>query len=122
MSNLLNEQPRQYVPIALNLEDSFGLLGSIKSFYRVHLDMGAPYGKILTDEGSVTIPVECIAMLKAILCAGCCKIEERAEACRKAFDACVLSESKEEFLSNLEAINQDDPWVNEIYKAVKELW
>ena len=122
MERLLDSQPKVYKPVTLGIEESMGLRGSIKRFYAEMLDKNEPYGQILIGDATVTVAPECVAMLKAILYSGCCKIEERAMACKKAFEKCVLAESKGQFVEILAPEAKNDPWVNEICLAIKELW
>lgn len=122
MERILDEQPKAYVPVTLGMDESFGLYGSVKQQYQENLDKDDPFGKILVGDATITVASECVAMLKAVLYSGCCRIEERAVACRKVFEACVLAESKEQFVSILTPMAKEDVWVNEIYRAVKEMW
>lgn len=117
----MNSQPSQYTPVTLGAKIDLGVGGNIIELYRDLLDTTATEGKIIVGDTVLTTEPECVAMLKAILQAGCCRIEERAAACREVVVPCITTQSKEEFVAAFKD-NPDNPFVAAIHKAIREEW
>lgn len=114
--------PDRCVPTTIGGDADFGVGGDVRTLYHNYLCFDTQ-GKIVVDGGAVrTVPPEVVAMLKAVLHAGCCRIEERATACRDVFNACVMASSKEDFVSRLEDTGNTDPFYTAIQEAVKREW
>lgn len=116
---MLNKAPEPYVPKTLGVSQSMGVGYTVGMCYAEFLDGTKSSGFIEKDGTKREVPVEVVAMLKAVLVAGCSRIEERASACRTVFDACLPANSKEEFVQRLPS---GDPFVDEISQAVKGAW
>jgi hypothetical protein len=63
--------------------ERFGLAHALKKFYKDYLTQEP--GKIVIGTNTIQADPEVLAIMKAILLAGCCKIEERAIACGEVF-------------------------------------
>lgn len=122
MARFLDSPPEMFRFTKLAVEQELGLKGTVKEQYETYHNPADTVGHIKVGDSSMEVAPECVAMLKAILSAGCCLVEERALGCRKAFDNCVLCKTKADFLSKLGTLAQDDIWVNDIYQAAKEEW
>ena len=122
MPRFLDCAPEMFRFTKLAAEQDLGLYGAVRSYYDECLDETAEAGIIRIGDNSLPIERECMAMLKAVLKAGCCLIEERAVACRKVFDSCVICPTREEFLPKLKSLSDGDVWIAEIYRAAKEAW
>ena len=122
MSRYLDCAPEMFHFTKLATEQSLGLYGTVRQMYSSYFDSEADVGNIVVDGQNFAVAPECVAMLKAVLFAGCCRIEERAAACKKVFDKCVSATTKEDFLDRLTTMAESDQWVNEIFKAAKEEW
>lgn len=118
---VLNQRPDQYVPAGVSGPDfDLGVGGNIRQLYKTFLD-GSEKGVIITDTGTREVAPEVVAMLKAILQAGCCRIEERATACRTVFNQCLPANDKQEFVGLFDEDTKDQ-WLKAIYTAVKKEW
>lgn len=115
----MNSRPERYNLITLGGEFNLGLEGNIRQLYHSYLDTSQP-GKIIGDTTREVEP-EVVAMLKSILQAGCCRIEERSIACRTVFKQCLNASTKEDFI-NAFTPDTEDKFVQAIYKAVKKEW
>lgn len=117
---VLDDIPPEYRPTTLTVDINCGVRGSIAQGYQSNLS-DESVGIIYVEGKEFRTSPEVVAMLKAILYAGCCYIEERAKACREVFEKTLFSKTKEEFLGKLED-NPNNPFVAEVNKAVKEVW
>lgn len=122
MPRYLDTVPETFRFSKLASETDLGLRGAVKEAYAEYFMPNEEYGIIKVGDKQLVISEKCLAMLKAVLKAGCCLIEERAAACRKVFDACIIRPTPEEFLSTLRELAEGDVWVTEILKAVEEEW
>lgn len=116
----MNSRPEQYVPQSYGGNFDLGVGGNIRQLYASYLDVSTP-GIITVDSVTRTVEPHVVAMLKAILQAGCCRIEERAIACKQVFDQCLKASTREEFVSMFDNSTQDE-FVQSIYKAVRKEW
>lgn len=120
---MLNRVPEPYVPVTLGMDQSMGVGYTVKIGYEDFLDKDSETGTIeFPDEKTVTTTPRVVAMLKAILIAGCCRIEERSNACSTVFEACNTATSEEEFLKMADAIHSDNPFVSDIVSSIREVW
>lgn len=122
MPRFLDCAPDIFRYTKLATEQDLGLYGAIQSAYAESLDESAEAGIITIGDQHLPVERECLAMLKAVLKAGCCLIEERAVACRKVFDQCVVCPTRADFLPKLQGLAEGDVWITEIYRAAKEAW
>ncbi len=122
MSRFLDCVPDSYRFTKLASEQNLGLYGNVKQFYHTYLDETAEVGVIRVGDRAFNVDPRCVAMLKAVLFAGCCRIEERAAACKKVFDKCVTASTVELFLERLRELAEGDEWVADIAKAAEEEW
>lgn len=122
MPRFLDCAPEIFRYTKLATEQDLGLYGAIQTNYAECLDENAEAGIIAIGDHRLHVEKECLAMLKAVLKSGCCLIEERAVACRKVFDQCIVCPTREDFLPKLAELAKDDVWVAEIYRAAKEAW
>ena len=119
VKRVLNEIPNEYKPQTLNTPITFGVGGTIQQIYPTYPLTGK--GTIYKDDKCVSVDAEVVAMLKAILFAGCCRIEERAKACKTVFDQCLHSIDRESFMAKFDD-SIEDPFVQDIYRAIREVW
>lgn len=120
---MLNRAPEPYVPVTLGIDQSMGVGYAVKIGYEDFLDKDSTTGVIEFPDGRSVSTTPCVvAMLKAILIAGCCRIEERSDACRVVFEACNTATSETEFLRLASAINSDNPFVSDIVSSIREVW
>lgn len=117
----MNSRPGQYNPITLGAKVDLGVGGNIIDLYHEQLDPNATEGLVIAGSSTLKTEPECVAMLKAILQAGCCRIEERAEACRQVFTTCVTATSKQDFISRF-VPDPDNPFVDAIHDAIRKEW
>lgn len=116
----MNSRPEQYVPQSYGGNFDLGVGGNIRQLYASYLDVSTP-GVITVDSVTRNVEPQVVAMLKAILQAGCCRIEERAMACKKVFDQCLRANTREEFVSMFDDSTKDE-FIQAIYKAVRKEW
>ena len=122
MQRFLDAPPDSFRFTRLETEQDFGLYGAVKSAYAEHLDESAEVGILRVGNTALPVDPRCVAMLKAVLTAGCCLIEERAVACRKVFGKCVVCPTPNEFLPTLKELASGDVWIKDIYRAAEEAW
>lgn len=116
---MLNSVPDNYTPTLLGINQSMGVGYAVSVCYEQFLDGGVQAGFIEKNGTSREVEPEVVAMLKAVLMAGCTRIEERADACRKVFDACLPANTKADFISLLPT---GDAFVEDITKSIKGVW
>lgn len=119
MSRVLDGNPGQYKPVTIPNEADMGVGGVIKLYYR-HLIQDS-IGVIEVEGCRREVPPEVVAMLKSILYAGVCRIEDRAAACRKVFLAALNTNDTAQFIQSFDPTDTD-PYVIAIYAAIKEVW
>lgn len=122
MTRFLDCAPEVFRFTKLAAEQDLGLGGAVREAYRESLDETAEAGIIKIGDVSLPVEPQCLAMHKAVLKAGCCLIEERAVACRKVFDQCVVCPTRAEYLEKLQKLAEGDVWITEILKVAKEEW
>lgn len=122
MPRYLDTIPETFRFTKLATENDLGLHGAVKEAYAEYYMENVEAGVIKIGDQELAVSEKCLAMLKAVLKAGCCLIEERAVACRKVFDTCVVCPTPEEFLTALRELAEGDVWITEIRKAVEEEW
>ena len=116
----LNSRPEPYKVKTSGLGEELGLAAAVKNFYKSSLT-DEPKGTVIIRGVERSVEPELVAMLRAILAAGICKFEERATACRKVFLSIAAYDTKSEVLNAI-ATDSDDAFVNEVYRAIKEVW
>lgn len=88
--NPLNFAPSAYRPVRIRNCPDLGVKTSLRDYYEQYLVEGNT--SIVIGATSKTTTPEVNAALRALLCAGCCKIEKRSQACREIFiKTCMLS-------------------------------
>ncbi len=122
MSRFLDCSPESFRYTKLDSKENLGLYGTVKQLYHTYLDEEAEVGVIRVGDKSFNVDPRCVAMLKAVLFAGCCRIEERADACRQVFDKCVTAPTVDLFKERLEKLAADNEWVGDVYKVASEEW
>lgn len=122
MSRYLDCAPDMFHYTKLASEQSLGLYGTVKQFYHTYLDETAEVGVIRVGDQSFNVDPRCVAMLKAVLFAGCCRIEERADACRKVFEKCVTAPTTDLFMERLQEMAKGNEWISDIVKVAEEEW
>ena len=119
MDRFLDENPGHYKPVTLPHDVDMGVGGVLKLYYH-HL-IQTETGHVEVEGKSYDVEPEVVAMLKSILFAGVCRIQERASACREVFLHTLHSTNKQEFLSSLE-LDSTNYYTIAINKAIQEVW
>lgn len=76
-------QVSEYTPRYFGAKVDFGATATLCEFYQKNL--GTEPGRIVAGSATITTTAEVIALLRALLYTGCCRIEERSAACREIF-------------------------------------
>lgn len=117
----LNEPVGEYSLKYLGAKLECGTAADLKRFYTENL--GAEPGKIVVGEAAITTTPEVIALLRALLYTGCCRIKERSDACREIFlRACKggLHLGTDELLATF-VQESENPFVPVVQDTMKEI-
>lgn len=117
----LDEPVTEYKPKSVGVKFDLGTAAAMREHYRNNL-LEVP-GRIVVGSSVITTTPEVMAVLRALLYTGCCRIEERSLACREIFTrACKVGSyiGTQELLSTFED-GADNPFVPVIQETIKEL-
>ena len=118
---LLIEPVGEYRPKLSPTKYVTGVAATIKFFYERYLQ--DEYGAVVFETRTITTTPQVLAVLKAVLCAGTCRSEERAAACRMVFNNICASRSyigTDEVLASF-VESSDNVFVKEIQDTIRGL-
>lgn len=117
----LDEPVGEYRPLIIGASLELGTASALKEFYKQNL-LDVP-GRIVVGKTELTTEPEVTAILRALLYTGCCRIEERSDACRDIFiRACKAGKhiGIPELLESFEEA-PTNPFVGVLQRAITEL-
>lgn len=117
----LDSPVTEYRPKSIGAKFDLGAASTLCEYYKKNL-LDVP-GRIVVGNTEITTTPEVMAVLRAVLYTGCCRIEERSVACREVFTrACQVGTNigAEELLSTFVS-ESDNPFVKVIQDTIKEL-
>ena len=117
----LAEPVSGYKPKSIGKKFDLCTSSTLREYYKQNL-LNVP-GRIVVGTAEITTTPEVMAVLRALLYTGCCRIEERSVACREVFTrACQVGTNigAEELLSTFVS-ESDNPFVKVIQDTIKEL-
>lgn len=111
----------EYKPKTVGTKLNLGTSSTLREYYSKYL-LDVP-GSIIVGSVKITTSPEVMAVLKAVLYTGCCRIEERSYACREVFmRACKGGQHLgiSELISTFEE-HPTNPFVTVVQDTIKEL-
>lgn len=117
----LDSPVTEYRVKSIGTKFDLGTASTIREYYKKNL-LDVP-GRIVVGSAEITTTPEVMAALRAVLYAGCCRIEERSVACREVFTrACKAGKyiGTEELLSTFVS-ESENPFVKVVQDTIKEL-
>lgn len=117
----LDEPVSGYRPKSIGAKFDLGTASTLREYYKKNL-LDVP-GRIVVGSAEITTTPEVMAVLRALLYTGCCRIEERSLACREVFTrACKVGSyiGTPELISTFEE-NPENPFIRVIQDTLREL-
>lgn len=117
----LDDPVTEYKPKSAGVKFDLGTAAAMREHYRNNL-LEVP-GRIVVGSSVITTTPEVMAVLRALLYTGCCRIEDRSLACREVFTrACKVGSfiGTQELLSTFEE-RPSNPFMQVLQETIKEL-
>ena len=117
----LDEPVGEYKIKTIGAKFDLGTASTLREYYKQNL-LEVP-GRLVVGSAEISTSPEVMAILRALLYTGCCRIEERALACREVFTrACKAGTyiGKDELLATF--VDEDpNPFVPVLQDTIREL-
>lgn len=117
----LDEPVSEYKPKSIGKMFDLGTASTLREYYKQNL-LNVP-GRLAVGTAEITTTPEVMAILRALLYTGCCRIEARSLACREVFTrACKAGANigSAELIATFEK-DPSDPFVAVLQDTIREL-